>query len=126
MTSSSFIKSAALVLLVGLGACKVSKDVATPDAGTPAQFRGAVSNDTTSVASLPWRSFFADAALQQLIDSAIAHNYDMQLALKNIQSAQLVLGQSKLGYWPDLNFNATYNLNRAADNSLNGQFFPTF
>jgi NodT family efflux transporter outer membrane factor (OMF) lipoprotein len=73
---------------------------------------------------VPWKSFFGDPVLQQLIDSAIARNYDMQVALKNIQSARLVLGQSKLGYWPDLNFNATYSRNRPADNSLNGQFAP--
>jgi len=120
------IKTVAFVLLAGLGACKVSKDIATPAAETPGQFRTAETADTTSVANLPWKTFFSDPTLQQLIDSAIARNYDMQVALKSIQSAQLVLGQSKLGYWPDVNFNATYNLNRASDNSLNGQFFPQF
>jgi multidrug efflux system outer membrane protein len=115
-----------LALLLGLTACKVSKDVATPVADVPGQFRNAASADTTSVASLPWKSFFADPTLQLLIDSAIAHNYDMQLALKNIQSAQLTLGQSKLGYWPDVNFNATYSLNRFSDKSLNGLFAPQF
>jgi NodT family efflux transporter outer membrane factor (OMF) lipoprotein len=113
-----------LALLLGLGACKVSKDVSTPQADVPGQFRSAVTTDTTSVAGLPWKSFFADPVLQQLIDSAIAKNYDMQVALKNIQSAQLVFGQSKLGYWPDLAFNATYSRTRPSDNSINGQFLP--
>lgn len=120
----SFIRTTALALLLGLGACKVSKDTATPQADLPGQFRSSASGDTSSIASVPWKSFFGDPALQQLIDSAIAHNYDMQVALKNIQSARLVLGQSKLGYWPDINFNATYSRNRPADNSLNGQFAP--
>lgn len=118
------IKTVAFVLLAGLGACKVSKDVATPAADVPGQFRNAATADTTSIASLPWKSFIGDPTLQQLIDSAIARNYDMQIALKNIQSAQLVLGQSKLGYWPDVNFNATYSRTRPSDNSLNGQFAP--
>src|SRR5258708_8042673 len=118
------IRTVAFVLLAGLGACKVSKDVATPAADVPGQFRSSATTDTTSVASLPWKSFFADPTLQQLIDSAIARNYDMQVAYTNIRSAQLVLGQSKLGYWPDLNFNATYSRNRPSDNSLNGQFAP--
>jgi NodT family efflux transporter outer membrane factor (OMF) lipoprotein len=126
--TSSIIKSRSFVLafLLGLAGCKVSKDVATPAADVPGQFRNAVTADTTSVASLPWKSFFADPTLQQLIDSAIARNYDMLVALKNIQSAQLVLGQSKLGYWPDVNFNATYSLNRFSDKSLNGLFAPQF
>ncbi|HVU99294.1 MAG TPA: efflux transporter outer membrane subunit [Puia sp.] len=125
MTSSiNRSKSLVLALLLGLGACKVSKDVATPAADVPGQFRNSATTDTSSIASVPWKSFFGDPVLQQLIDSAIARNYDMQVALKNIQSARLVLGQSKLGYWPDLNFNSTYSRNRPADNSLNGQFAP--
>ena len=122
--TSSIIRYTAFALLLGLGACKVSKDVATPQPDVPGQFRSAATADTTSIGSLPWKSFFADPTLQQLIDSAIARNYDMQVAYQNIQSARLVLGQSKLGYWPDLNFNATYSRNRPADNSLNGQFAP--
>jgi NodT family efflux transporter outer membrane factor (OMF) lipoprotein len=123
--TSSIIRTAGLALLLGLGACKVSKDIAAPQPELPAEFRNtAAQGDTTSVANLPWKSFFADATLQQLIDSAIAHNYDMQVALKNIQSAQLILGQSRLGYWPDVNFNATYSRTRPSDNSLNGQFAP--
>ena len=125
--TSSFIKTTAFALLLGLGACKVSKDTATPQPELPGSFRNAAAQgDTTSVASLPWKSFFADPALQALIDSAIARNYDMQIALKNIQSAQLVLGQSKLGYWPDVNLNVSSSINRPSDNSLNGAFVPSF
>jgi multidrug efflux system outer membrane protein len=121
--TSSIIRTTAFALLLGLGACKVSKDIATPQPELPGNFRSAATQgnaDTTSVASLPWKSFFAEPALQALIDSAIARNYDMQIALKNIQSAHLVLGQSKLGYWPDLTLNVTATSSRFADNSLNG------
>src|SRR5258707_9086276 len=122
--TSLFIKTTAFGLLLGLGACKVSKDTSTPQPELPGQFRNVGQGDTTNIASLPWKSFFGDPALQQLIDSAIVRNYDMQIALKNIQSAQLVLGQSKLGYWPDLSLNATYSRSRPADNSINGKFIP--
>lgn len=121
---SSIIKRTSVIFLMVLGACKVSKDIPTPQPELPAQFRNATESDTSAIANLSWKNFFIDPALQQLIDSAIVHNYDMQIALKNIQSAQLVLGQSKLGYWPEVNFNATYNFNRASNNSLNGLFFP--
>lgn len=121
---SSIIKTSAFALLLGLGACKVSRDTTTPNPELPGQFRNVGQGDTTNIASLPWKSFFGDPSLQQLIDSAIVRNYDMQIALKNIQSAQLVLGQSKLGYWPDLSLNVTYSRNRLSDNSLNGKFIP--
>ena len=114
----------ALILLLGLGSCKISKDVAVPASELPAQYRSAeavpVGADTVGVGGLPWKSFFTDAALQRLIDSAIARNYDMQVALENIRSAQLVLGQAKLGYWPDISFQATANLTRPGSESLNG------
>src|ERR1700753_2552381 len=122
------IKAAAFALILGLGACKVSKDIKTPAAQLPDQYRSASTGaagsvaaaDTTSVGDLPWKNFFTDPELQQLIDSAIVRNYDMQVALQNIKSAQLVLGQSKLGYWPDVTVQATATLTRPSDNSLNG------
>jgi multidrug efflux system outer membrane protein len=114
------IKTAVFVLVLGLAACKVSKDVTTPATQLPGQFRSSESADTTSIASLPWKSFFADPVLQRLIDSAIVHNYDMQVALQNIKSAQLVLGQAKLGYWPDITLQVTANLTRPGSASLNG------
>jgi outer membrane protein, multidrug efflux system len=117
---SLLIKTAAFALLLGVGACKVSKDVATPSTQLPGQFRNAADTDTTSIGSLPWKSFFADPALQRLIDSAIVHNYDMQVAYQNIRSAQLTLGQAKLGYWPDVTLNVTADLTRPGSASLNG------
>ena len=126
---SLFIKTAAFALVLGLGACKVSKDVATPAAPLPAQFRNTDSassvaatagTDSVGIGNLPWKSFFADADLQQLIDSAIIRNYDMQVALQNIRSAQLVLGQAKLGYLPDISASAVATLTRPGSQSLNG------
>jgi HAE1 family hydrophobic/amphiphilic exporter-1 len=111
----------ALVVTLGLGGCKVSKDVATPSPELPQTYANAIpSTDTTSVADLPYKSFFADTDLQQLIDSAITRNYDMQVALQNIRSSRLVLRQSKLGYLPDLTLQVTGAYNRPSDNSLNG------
>lgn len=131
---SSIIRTTAFALLLGLGACKVSKDVATPQPQLPSDFQQssrtttAVSNaaDSAGMAALPWKELFTDPALQQLIDSAIARNYDMQLALKNIESARLTLSQSKLGYLPSVDLNATANSTRPSDNSLNGKSLSLF
>src|SRR6186713_1228605 len=86
-----------------LSACKVSKDIATPTDAAPPAYRNASVEDTASIAIIEWKNFFTDKDLQQLIDSSIANNYDMQVALKNIEAAQLVLNQSKLGYLPEAN-----------------------
>jgi len=131
--TSSIIKSTAFALIIGLGACKVSKDTATPQPDVPADFSqtarttaATAAADSAGIAALPWKDLFADATLQQLIDSAIVKNYDMQLALKNIESSRLTLRQSKLGYLPEVNLNVTANTTRPSDNSLNGISLSSF
>ncbi|MDN5288843.1 MAG: transporter [Mucilaginibacter sp.] len=116
-----------ILIAAFLSACKVSKDVATPKAEVPANFRNAsASTDTSSVADIQWKSFFTDATLQKLIDSAIVKNYDMQIAIKNIESAQLLFKQVKWNYVPELALNVTANTNRPSDNSLNGLSTSSF
>lgn len=116
----NIIGSLALVLLV-LAGCKVSKDVATPKDAQPETFRNAVTTgDTSSIADLQWKNFFTDAALQKLIDSAIVKNYDMQVAVKNIEASELQFKQVKWNYAPTLGLNVTASTNRPSDNSING------
>lgn len=110
-----------ILLAVFISACKVSKDVATPKAELPANFRNAANtSDTSSIADIQWKSFFTDATLQKLIDSAIAKNYDMQIAVKNIEASQLLFKQVKWNYVPELNLNVTANTNRPSNNSITG------
>lgn len=132
----SYISKYLLVLtaMATLSACKVSKDVATPAADLPDTYRSAAVNgtqqaDTQTIADLPWKSFFADASLQWLIGQAIEKNFDMQLALKNIEAAQLLYKQVNWNYAPDLRLQVGAASNRPSDNSLNGisanQFLKT-
>ncbi|MFD2146030.1 efflux transporter outer membrane subunit [Mucilaginibacter antarcticus] len=119
-------KYALLMALLVLAACKVSKDVQTPQADLPAAFRNATTTDTTSIADIPWKSFFTDTELQKLIDSAIVRNYDMQLAVKNIEASQLVVKQVKWNYVPTVGLNVTASSSRPSDNSLNGLSLSQF
>lgn len=117
---------APLVLAWILVSCKVSKDTPVPDPGLPANYRNTIAADSNSIATLQWKSFLTNTDLQQLIDSAIARNYDMQLALQNIESAQLVVKQSRLGYLPSVNLQLSGGINRPSDNSLNGLSLSQF
>ncbi len=115
-----------ILTLAVLSSCKVSKDIAIPQAPLPDTFRSAANTDTASIASIQWKSFFTDVALQNLIDSAITNNYDMQVALKNIEAAQLIVKQTKLGYLPEAKLQAGASINRPSDNSLNGLSLSQF
>ncbi|MDB5024162.1 MAG: transporter [Mucilaginibacter sp.] len=108
-------------VLVILSACNVSKNVETPKAALPDTFRNAAATaDTSSIGDIPWKSFFTDVTLQKLIDSAIVKNYDMQLAIKNIEASQLLVKQVKWNYVPQADLNVTANTTRPSDNSLTG------
>ena len=116
----NYISGLALALVL-FGACNVSKNVETPKPALPDTFRNAqVISDTSSIADVQWKNFFTDPTLQKLIDSAIVRNYDMQIAVKNIESSQLLFKQVKWNNVPQLDLNVTANTTRPSDNSLNG------
>lgn len=116
----------ALLALLFLSACKVSKDIVAPEPPLPASFRNADTKDTSGIADIQWKQFFINEGLQHLIDSAIVRNYDMQTAMKNIESAELIVRQSRLGYLPEVTIRATGAINRPSDNSLNGLSLSQF
>jgi len=111
-----------LFLAAWLSSCKVSRDVATPAPGLPAAFRNtaAAPADSSSIADLPWQRFFSNDDLQQLIGQAVAKNYDLQVALKNIEAASLLYKQVKWSYVPDVRLQVGAATNRPSDNSLSG------
>jgi len=114
-----YIGGLSLILL--LAACSVSKNVETPKPELPNSFGNvAETADTSSVADIPWKSFFTDPTLQKLIDSAILKNYDMQIAVKNIEASQLLLKQTKWNNVPQVDLNISANTTRPSDNSVNG------
>jgi NodT family efflux transporter outer membrane factor (OMF) lipoprotein len=109
-----------ILLLIVFTGCKVSKDITTPSAQLPGSFRNALSTDTSSIADTKWKSFFTDASLQKIISNAVAKNFDMQLAIQNIEAAHLLLKQTKWSYLPNAALQVVASSNRPSDNSLNG------
>ncbi|ACT93144.1 TolC family protein [Dyadobacter fermentans] len=110
-----------LILFVALtwAGCKVSKNVPLPDA-VPGAFRSAAAGDSAGIGAIPFRTFITDPALLQLIDTALIKNYDMQIALQNIDAAEVLFKQARQGYLPELKAQLTANTSRPSDNSLNG------
>lgn len=116
----TYISGLALALVV-LSACTVSKNVETPKPALPESFGNvAATTDTSSVADIPWKSFFTDVTLQKLIDSAIVKNYDMQIAIKNLEASDLLVKQVKWNNVPQIDLGVTANTQRPSDNSVTG------
>ncbi len=84
-------------------------------------------NDTTTIASMPWREFFTDSKLQALIELGLENNTSLNVARLNVEQAEVALKSARLAYLPTLNavpqanvtnFNSsttqTYNISLAA------------
>lgn len=116
-------------ILLVLGGCKVSKDIVTPKSAIPAAFRNASTADSSSIAEQSINSFFTEPEIKSLIDTALVRNYDMQIAVKNLEAADLIFRQSKWGNVPQVGLQVTANSSRPSDNSINGlstsQFLKT-
>jgi len=107
-----------LLLLAGyaLSSCTMNGSYHRPDIALPAQYRGSIAADSSSIATMPYREFFGDKRLVALIDSAVAGNLDLQVALQNIDYARQSAKVAKLGYLPTLSIGADASLSRPSDN----------
>jgi outer membrane protein, multidrug efflux system len=124
--NNNIIRFSALLLIL-LGGCKVSKDIQKPSPMVPDQFRNAtLQSDTTSISEIRWNDFYTDKILQNLIDTALINNYDMQIALKKLESAQILLKQVKWNNVPEITFNGTASSSRPSDNSVTGLSIKQF
>lgn len=67
--------------------CKVPAIVQTSEnKSVPSSYNN--SSDTTNIATVQWRTFFADKNLQNLIDTALKNNQELLITLQEIQIAR--------------------------------------
>ncbi|QMW04952.1 TolC family protein [Spirosoma foliorum] len=99
--------------------CTVSKNTSLPDVA-PETFRNTSPSDSSSIGSFPLKRFINDPTLQALLDTALVKNFDMQVALKNIEAADVLFKQVKQGYLPEVRVQVGASSSRPSDNSLSG------
>jgi len=92
----------ALVALLALQSCNINKKFVSPEADTTALFRDHNSTDTTTVASIPWKTYFADPQLQALIAEGLQNNTNMQVAQLRIEQALAGFKTAKASVLPTL------------------------
>ncbi|KIC95005.1 efflux transporter outer membrane subunit [Flavihumibacter solisilvae] len=115
-----------LVLVVVLNACTVSRDRETPQPDLPGKFRNEQVEDSVGIGAFPWKVFYTDPLLQVLIDSGLVRNYDMQVALNNIEISSLQLRQSMWGNIPEVGLQVGASASRQSGKSLNGLSLENF
>ncbi|GAB3555315.1 efflux transporter outer membrane subunit [Spirosoma fluminis] len=107
-------------LILSVCSCRVGKEFNRPELNLPTAYRQEQRLDTTSLPLPPVRDFFANPVLQQLIDTALVFNKDLQIAIKNMESARTSLKQVRLNYLPDLTAQIQASRVRSARNSFAG------
>ncbi len=109
-----------ILSIVFINACSVGKKYQRPTVQLPQQFDSTAATDS-SIAGVEWKSFFKDATLISLIDSALNNSYDLQLAVKRIEEAEAYVKQAKMNYVPTVDVSASAVTSNPSNNSLDGK-----
>jgi multidrug efflux system outer membrane protein len=103
-----------------LASCAVGPNYKRPAIDIPANFRGAESQGTNSLADLPWWQMFEDGNLQGLIRTALTNNYNILEAVARVEQARAILMQNRAAFFPQVNYSGEIARGR---NSLTGAPF---
>lgn len=109
------LKSVIYIFTLLLVSCSWLQDPKTPTVDIPQQFNS--SNDKykniESIPYLAWWQQFNDKELNYLIESGMANNIDVKVAISNLDVAKGQLNQVKLSWIPFVNLYTGYSSNPA-------------
>jgi multidrug efflux system outer membrane protein len=126
-----------LFLLAGiaivLSGCTLTPEYTRPEAPISADWpAGAAYRETKptpgtpTATEIPWREFFADERLQQIIDTALKNNRDLRLAALNVERAQALYRIQRAEPFPSVNAVGSGSKQRVpADLSTTGKAMTT-
>jgi outer membrane protein, multidrug efflux system len=91
--------------LLALAGCTLGPDYKRPDIQSPAAFQYET-KDAAATADTLWWKQFQDPVLEQLIDEALLHNSNVQIAAANVEQAAAFLTQTRSQLFPSLGYGA--------------------
>src|SRR5262249_3032835 len=95
-----------------LAGCAVGPDYTRPPTTPPETFRGQTGPaDAVSLADLPWWEVFRDATLQELLQTALANNYDLRVAVARVEQARALAARARGAFLPSIGYEG--NIGRA-------------
>jgi len=103
----------AVSLALGTTSCLVGPDYQRPVVPTPATYRDAPpTQDTATIADLPWWQVFKDPDLASLIGEAVLNNRDLRVAVARVEQARALARVQKAQILPAIGANATAGYGR--------------
>lgn len=103
--------------LLLLGGCTLTPDYHTPDLPVPEQWPQGSAYPAPSEPAAPeltWREVFTDPKLRQVIELALTHNRDLQLAALNVEQARALHGLQRDNLYPVFNLTASGSRQQAS------------
>ncbi len=107
---------AACLALALLAGCAVGPDYAQPPLTVPDQFRDIPGppEPPASLADQPWWDVFGDPVLKQLIDEALAGNYDVRIAAWRVDEFRANAGIARSEFFPAINYGGGFSRGRTS------------
>ncbi len=101
-------RAVALAAVTILAGCSLMPNYKRPEAPVAAQWPATAKvnpadSGKQDAPAQAWQDYFSDPALRQLIDTALANNRDLRVALLNIEQARAQLGIRRADQLPTLN-----------------------
>ena len=124
----------AIAILIAAGwmtGCMVGPNYRRPAVQTPQTFRAPdplPAPQAESFADLKWWDVFKDADLQQLVRTALQHNYDLREAVARVEAARANLGITRSDQFPQVGVSGDLQFTRLSRNGsfrLPGSFVPS-
>src|SRR5512136_1564055 len=97
------------------GGCSLAPTYSRPEAPVPAAWPGAgqqAAKPGEAAADIPWKDFFVDARLRQVIDLALANNRDLRVAALNIERTQAFYRIQRAELLPTVDARGTFSKER--------------
>ena len=94
-----------IILTSTLSSCHIYRAYQRPESVTVSDslYRQPVASaDTASLASLSWKELFTDPLLQQLIETGLANNTDLNIARLKVKEAEALIMTSRLSNLPSI------------------------
>lgn len=106
-----------VIAFIGVSSCRPYKNLPeVPKAETAGLIRDSITNsaDSTTIADISWKEYFADVKLQALIAEGLNNNLDLKITMQRIQQAEANLSMSRGALLPSVSGGLQMNHTRTS------------
>jgi multidrug efflux system outer membrane protein len=97
------------VVAASLAGCAVGPNYRRPPVAVPDQYYAErATAEAQSLADLPWWRLFDDPLLVNLIDQALTHGFDVQIAAARVEEARARYGVARSQFFPQVDYQAGF------------------